>query len=255
MLIDSGGPIGRHGQSEVLSSFDIGEQVVSPYLWSRRLRQLDIVVLTHAHTDHMGGLPAILQNFHPHELWVGIDPHSALYAALLAQAARLNIRVRHLHAGDRVQWGSIPIDVLAPSPAYLNPGPQRTTTPSSFACSTANLQPSWKVTPERPGEAAMLAANLIHPVTLLKVGHHGSNTSTTPAFLAAAAPVDAAISSGRGNPFGHPRAEVIGRLAAQHYPPLPHGRVRPHHLPPDPGRPHPRARQLHPAPRPLPLAC
>ncbi|ADW70495.1 ComEC/Rec2 family competence protein [Granulicella tundricola] len=216
MLIDSAGPIGRHGQSEVLSTFDIGEQVVSPYLWSRRLRQLDIVVLTHAHTDHMGGLPAILQNFHPHELWVGIDPHSALYAALLAQAARLNIRVRHLHTGDHVQWGSIPIEVLSPSPTYLNPGPPKNDDSLVLHMQYGQSSALLEGDAERPSEAAMLAAKLIHPVTLLKVGHHGSNTSTIPAFLAATAPIDAAISSGRGNPFGHPRAEVIGRLAAQH---------------------------------------
>ena len=58
----------------------------------------------------------------------------------------------------------------------------------------------------------MLAAGGLHPVTLLKVGHHGSRTSTNPEFLSAVAPVDAVVSVGRGNPFGHPRADVLGRL-------------------------------------------
>jgi competence protein ComEC len=61
----------------------------------------------------------------------------------------------------------------------------------------------------------MLAAGLVHPVTLLKVGHHGSATSTTQAFLDAAAPTDAVVSVGRHNTFGHPRGEVIARLAAR----------------------------------------
>ncbi len=65
MLIDAGGPVGRNGAAEVVSTFDVGEEVVSPYLWSRRLRRVDIVVLSHAHTDHMGGMQAVLANFRP----------------------------------------------------------------------------------------------------------------------------------------------------------------------------------------------
>ena len=62
----------------------------------------------------------------------------------------------------------------------------------------------------------MLAAHAVSPVTLLKVGHHGSLTSTTPEFLAAAAPHSAVISAGINNHFGHPRPEILDRLAAAH---------------------------------------
>ena len=65
---------------------------------------------------------------------------------------------------------------------------------------------------EAPSEAAMVEHGRVAPVTLLKVGHHGSRTSTNPGFLAAAAPKDAVISVGRHNTFGHPRGEVLGRL-------------------------------------------
>jgi competence protein ComEC len=69
---------------------------------------------------------------------------------------------------------------------------------------------------ERPSEDAMLNAGLITPVTLLKVGHHGSKTSSNPEFLAAAQPQEAVISVGRHNTFGHPRAEVIQRFGEAH---------------------------------------
>ena len=62
----------------------------------------------------------------------------------------------------------------------------------------------------------MLANDRVEPATLLKIGHHGSKTSTNPDFLAAVAPQDAVISVGRHNTFGHPRAEVLGRLEAAH---------------------------------------
>jgi competence protein ComEC len=72
---------------------------------------------------------------------------------------------------------------------------------------------------EAPSERAMVAASPTLPLgpdTLLKVGHHGSRTSTTPEFLALAAPQDAVISVGANNTFGHPRPEIIQRLADAH---------------------------------------
>ncbi len=215
MLIDAGGPVGRNGSAEVVSNFDLGEEVVAPYLWSRRLRRVDIVVLTHAHTDHMGGMPAILEDFRPRELWVGIDPHSPLYNALLAQAASLGITVRHLHRGDHRTWGEVEVSVLAPALGYVNPGAPRNDDSLVLQMQFGRASALLEGDAERPSEEAMVAAGLVHPVTLLKVGHHGSRTSTTQPFLDAAAPKDAVISVGRRNTFGHPRGEVIARFAAR----------------------------------------
>jgi competence protein ComEC len=229
MLIDAGGPTGAAANAENAASnssaFDVGEEVVSPYLWSRQLRHLDIVALTHAHSDHMGGMPAILRNFHPAELWVAVDPNSAPYRALLAETAALHIPVRHLRAGDAVIWDSIDINVLAPAPAYINAGPpinnDSLVMRLRFGQSSALLEGD----AEAPSERSMIARSsitanagsaAIGPDTLLKVGHHGSRTSTTPDFLALAAPQYAIISVGRQNTFGHPRPEVLGRLSAAH---------------------------------------
>jgi len=72
LLVDGGGFGG--GPRQAPQDFDIGEEVVSPALWARGIRHLDAVALSHAHSDHMGGLPAVLRNFHPDELWVGNNP-------------------------------------------------------------------------------------------------------------------------------------------------------------------------------------
>ena len=213
MLIDAGGPIGSHGQAEAVSSFDIGEEVVAPYLWTRRLRRLDVLVLSHAHTDHMGGMPAILEDLRPRELWVGIDPASPLYTALLAQAGRLAIPVRHLRAGDRRQWGSIGVDVLAPGPGYVNQSTPKNDDSLVLHLQFGQASVLLEGDAERPSEDAMLASGRLSPVTLLKVGHHGSKTSSNPEFLAAVQPQEAVVSVGRNNTFGHPRGEVIERFA------------------------------------------
>jgi competence protein ComEC len=198
--------------------FDIGEDVVSPYLWSRRLRRLDVVVLTHAHSDHMGGMNSVLRNFHPRELWVGIDPGSAAYSELLKEAAVLGVALRHLHAGDAMDWGGIHIAALAPALGYTNHGPPANNDSLVLRLDYGRASALLEGDAEAPSEHAMLASGEVHPVTLLKIGHHGSRTSTTPEFFAAARPREAVISVGRRNTFGHPRPEVIERIAAARTP-------------------------------------
>jgi len=216
MLIDAGGPTGRGENAALSTRFDVGEDVVSPYLWSRRLRHLDVVVLTHAHSDHMGGMAAILRNFRPCELWVGVDPRSEAYAGLLREAGDLGVIVRHLRAGDAREWRGLGIRALAPALSYENHGAPVNNDSLVLRVEYGRASVLLEGDAETPSERAMLAAGKVQPVTLLKVGHHGSRTSSTPEFLAAAQPRMAVISVGRNNTFGHPRAEVIARMAAAH---------------------------------------
>ena len=103
MLVDGGGFGG--GPRQAPQDFDIGEEVVSPVLWSRGIRHLDVVALSHAHSDHMGGLPSVLQNFRPDELWVGNNPPVAAYQALLDEAAMLGVRGAYLASGRQRSAG------------------------------------------------------------------------------------------------------------------------------------------------------
>jgi competence protein ComEC len=210
MLVDAGGPTGGATQA---ANFDIGEDVVSPYLWSRYVRRLDVVALTHAHSDHMGGMPAVLRNFRPRELWVGHNPPIPAYQQLLREAASLGIQVRSFSAGDTMPFGVANVHVLAPAPRY-QPRDSATNDDSlvlhlSYAGHSALLEGD----AEAPSEAAMLslpASDLSSD--LLKVGHHGSKTSTMPAFLARVAPHLAAISVGPYNSYHHPRWETLEKL-------------------------------------------
>jgi competence protein ComEC len=222
MLVDAGGPVGgatHQGNSAggYAGHFDIGEDVVSPYLWSRHVHRLDVIALTHAHSDHMGGMPAVLRNFRPRELWVGHNPSTPAYQQLLSEAASLGITVRSFSAGDTMPFGAATtVRVLAPSPGY-QPGDSATNNDSlvlrlSYAGHSALLEGD----AEAPSEVAMLslpAADLASD--LLKVGHHGSKTSTIPPFLARVAPHLAVISVGPFNSYHHPRWETLDKLQAE----------------------------------------
>jgi competence protein ComEC len=214
LLVDGGGFGG--GPRQAPQDFDIGEDVVSPTLWSRGIRHLDAVAISHAHSDHIGGLPAVLRNFRPAELWIGNNPRSADYVALLAEAAALHVRVRAFRSGDAFSFGPTRVSVLAPFSNY-QPGPVPTNNDSMV------LRVSYRATSvllegdaESPVEDAMVAQSNLpgHALqsSLLKVGHHGSLTSTRPEFLAAVSPQCAVISCGLRNRYFHPRPEVLREL-------------------------------------------
>jgi competence protein ComEC len=170
-----------------------------------------VVALSHAHSDHMGGLPAVLRNFHPAELWVGNNPHSAAYDALLLEAEQLGVKTRAFRAGDAIRLGSAQVGVLAPAPGY-QPGPTAMNNDSmvmrvAFGETAVLLEGD----AEKAVEQAILGeANLAS--TLLKVGHHGSVNATQPEFLARVAPQWAIISCGLHNRYGHPRPEILAEL-------------------------------------------
>jgi len=213
VLVDGGGFGGGPRQST--QDFDIGEEVVSPALWARGIRHLDAVALSHAHSDHMGGLPAVLRNFHPDELWVGNNPRFEAYNALLDEAASLHTRVRTLRGGDAFSFGRAQIGVLAPLSNY-QPGAEPANNDSlvlhaAYGATSVLLEGD----AEAPIEDAMLAESGLES-TLLKVGHHGSVTSSRPEFLARVAPQWAVISCGLRNRYGHPRQEVLHELQSAH---------------------------------------
>ena len=213
LLIDGGGFGG--GPRQAPQDFDIGEEVVSPALWARGIRHLDAVALSHAHSDHMGGLPSVLRNFRPDELWVGDNPHVGAYDALLREAMGLHVAVRSLRAGDTLTLGGVQINVLAPLPDY-KPGAEPSNNDSlvlraAYGATSALLEGD----AEAPIEQAMLGEPGLRS-SLLKVGHHGSVSSTRPEFLARVAPEWAVISCGLRNRYGHPRSEVLQELEAAH---------------------------------------
>jgi competence protein ComEC len=211
MLVDGGGVLafGR----KVKPKLDIGEDVVSPYLWGRSIRHLDVIVATHAHEDHTGGLAAIIDNFHPAELWTGAHTDEPVWNQLSHHAVERGVRIVQMTAGAARDFGGARLEALSPPLDYLpNDTPKNN---DSLVLRLTYGKRSFLLAGdmEKQMEARLLMDGRELRADVLKVGHHGSKTSSTPEFLDAVHPAFAIISDGWDNSFGHPNRDVLQRLA------------------------------------------
>ncbi len=209
LLVDAGGSIGP-----TRSEFDYGEDVVSPYLWWRGIDHLDAVALTHAHGDHIGGLARVIENFRPRELWVGINPQTPALESLYHVAHDEQVAIRRHTAQQQFEWGGAHIRILSPPSNWIPKSQPKNDDSLTFLISYENTTALLAGDLEKKMEDFIATES--PRADLLKVAHHGSNTSTTPELLAAVKPTFAVISAGYENAFGHPRREVLQRLQKAH---------------------------------------
>ncbi len=212
MLVDGGGEIGA-GRG----GWDVGRMRVVPALRRAGVRRLDAVMLTHPHEDHVGGLPAVLENF-PVGLVLdpGVPHPSPSYTRLLHLVEAGRIPYRTARAGMRVDLGGgVALTILyPPDPIPVFRGDRvhagsvvgRLAYGQTVALLTGDA--------EAPAERLLVDGGVELTAQVLKVGHHGSRTSTTPAFVTRVQPQYAVISVGADNSFGHPHQVTLDTLAA-----------------------------------------
>ena len=215
ILIDGGGAFGGFSGHEEHKGIDPGEDAVSPYLWSRGFQKLDIVALTHAHQDHIGGLAAVLQNFRVGTLMLGREESSAALANLEILARQEKIPILHEARGKTFLWDGVDTRFLWPEDATDADSAE----PKNNDSLVLRLQYRDRAfllpgDAEKQAESSILSegsGSNLH-ADVLKVGHHGSKNSTMPEFLEAVHPRFAVISAGENNPYGHPSPELLARL-------------------------------------------
>lgn len=203
IVVDAGGS--RDGR------FDPGERRVAPALWRAGVRRVDALVATHAHPDHVGGMPFLLRAFRVDAAWEGpaapLDPSWRRFARGLDAAFVPRVA---LARGARFDWGGIGLAVLGPPPPPGPPPPRLRNEDSLVLLVTHGAV---RLLLAGDATAAAETGLVAHPVDVVKVAHHGSRTSSSPAFVAAARPRLAIVSLGARNPFGHPDAQVVERYA------------------------------------------
>lgn len=188
------------------------EEILRRYLRAFGVKTLDCFICTHPHEDHIGGSDMIIDSFEVDRLMLcGSDSASYSLKKLLDKANRRGVELLVPEYGAKYTIGDISFRVLAPSP-----GLDTASNDGSIVVRVEWGETSFLLAgdAELDSESAMLADFPAQELdsTLLKVGHHGSNTSSGDGFLAAVSPEWAVISCGRDNDYGHPHREVLNRL-------------------------------------------
>ena len=209
MLIDAGGSL--------FGSFDVGEKVVYPYLRYLRISRLDFVVLTHPHPDHFGGLPFVVKKLPVGQFWhTGEKSHHPYYLALMGILKKKNTPIKRFLRYKKIRVGQVMVEILHPLPktyegnsyywalhANNNSLVLLITDGKTKILMTGDI--------EKRGEELLIKRWSNLHVDILKVPHHGSNTSSTPLLLDRVHPSHALFGVGRGNQFHFPHKKVLHR--------------------------------------------
>ena len=198
------------------NAFDVGGRIDVPYLLHYGVRELDYIFLTHVHEDHAAGAGGILKKLPVTAIVTGSEGRGAYVKSLALSAAEAG-RTQFLaaRAGQHIELDGVRFDVLYAPDAPLS-GNGRTGNEVSNVIRVRYGQASFLFTGDlvKEQEGTLLRQTDVHSA-VLKVGHHGSKTSTSPEFLQAVAPQWAVISVGADNRFGHPHPETLAALDRQ----------------------------------------
>ncbi len=205
VLLDAG-PAWRGG--------DAGRTTVLPYIL-RRGGSLEAFVLSHPHTDHVGGAASVLTAMRPRTYWdAAFAGGSESYIASLAAARKQGIEWHRVHPGDSIVIDGVSVSFLAPDSAWTV-GLKDPNLASTIALVRYGMVRFLLVGDAERAEEDWLLARYRSELRaqILKVGHHGSSTSSSDAFLGAVHPDVAVISVGAGNMYGHPSNDVLHALS------------------------------------------
>lgn len=211
-LIDTGGTLrfATDEWKERKKSFEVGEDVLVPFLKSKGITTLDKLIITHGDMDHAGGAFALMEQINVKEVVLpNIEEQSELEQRLIDKCEEIKVPVYFASQGDRWSAGNTEFVVLSPK--------EKTATDKNDASIVLYTELGglkWLFTGDLgvEGEEKIIDTFKHLKVDVLKVAHHGSKTSTGEEFLEKIQPKVALISVGLNNRFGHPHQEVVDRL-------------------------------------------
>jgi competence protein ComEC len=210
MLIDGGGQRGQE-----TSGYDVGKEVVVPALLNRGVKKIDVLVISHPHEDHVGGLGAVIEAV---PVKMVLDPEldypSSIYDQLRADIQKRNIPMKRATEGQQINLGDgIHVDVLSPpQPRLADTGSDVNNNSVVMRLTDGPLSMLFAGDIERAGAFRIARLGDALRSTVLKVPHHGSYGAAIPQFMNAVRPQFAAISVGAHNEYNHPSQEMLDEL-------------------------------------------
>ena len=194
ILIDAG----RHDRNDVV-----------PYLYEQNVQEIDLLIGTHPHADHIGQFPQVLENFSVNEVWMSGDTHTTrTFEKALDAILETDANYQEPKANDEFIFGALEIKVIHPkvNRGNLNNG--------SIVFRAVYQDVTFLFTGDAEREAELEIVEREHELEsdVLKIGHHGSRTSTSDMFLEKVSPKIAVYSAAKNNSYGHPHSETIDRL-------------------------------------------
>ncbi len=202
MLVDAG------------NSADDAKRVILPFLRRHGIKRLDYLVLTHPHQDHVGGMPTILRDMEASTAVLSGEPYTnSAYRQLLSIIRERKITAIQARQGVPLDLGpEVGATILNPPESFFE-----NVNDNSVVIRIAWREVSLLLTgdAETDAENSILQSRAELRSTILKVGHHGSGTSSSPRFLDAVKPKYAVISAGAGNEYGHPHKRTLDKLSSR----------------------------------------
>ncbi|MFC1937791.1 ComEC/Rec2 family competence protein [Chloroflexota bacterium] len=196
------------GQTEILIDGGNRSPEVANYINPYIDGALEAMVATHPHADHIGGLIDVLVKYDVNDIWLNGDTAtSKTYTDFINLVNAENATVHQSERGNTIQMGTLAFNILNPSKPLFSDANNNSIV---LSLSYGDVDFLFMGDAERKAESTML--NLISDIEVLKVGHHGSRSSSSPEFLTLAKPKVAVYSAGLGNSYGHPHQETIDAL-------------------------------------------
>lgn len=189
-----------------------GDNIVN-YLREKQISKLDYVIATHADADHIGGMRAVIQQMELGQFIMafmpeGFTPTTSTYAKMLEALADKGIKITPAETGSQYALGEASIHILGPAAEFEDKNNM------SVVCKVVFGQKKFLFMgdAEKEAENALMQSGVDLTADVLKVGHHGSSSSTTHSLLKAVHPSYALITCGKDNSYGHPHKETIESL-------------------------------------------
>jgi competence protein ComEC len=203
LLVDGGGRV----------DFErFGETTLLPLLADRGIRRVDVVVLSHVHPDHCGGLPAVVTRMRAGEVWISPRRFEGDCAQRLLEACRVAMVPIHLvRDGEVRRLGAVELRAFLADRTFRRAPENNASVVLQVGLAKSHILLTGDIEREAESEIAPRLAQ----ADVLKIAHHGSRSSTTAPLLDAVRPRVALISCGRHNIFGHPHAAVLEALRAR----------------------------------------